>query len=197
MITGAGRELGRAFAEEAVKNGDMVIATVRKVNDADPLMKNENVLPVIMDAVKTALDEIAEKVFYKLTDESRPIINVTQWCKRAGCWDQVQAMNVKLPEDLEECLLSQEEGKNQIRIAKKEQKVVKGINAQTEVIKYPADHWKRLAEFAVAHHLVSSTDVSALKAACQLPNKIPNSVQAQHLLKLESRAREEGFKSED
>ena len=41
MITGAGRGLGRAFAEEAVKNGDMVIATVRKVNDADPLMKNE------------------------------------------------------------------------------------------------------------------------------------------------------------
>ena len=39
MITGAGRGLGRAFAEEAVKNGDMVIATVRKVNDADPLMK--------------------------------------------------------------------------------------------------------------------------------------------------------------
>ena len=52
MITGAGRGLGRAFAEEAVKNGDMVIATVRKVNDADPLMKNENVLPVIMDVTK-------------------------------------------------------------------------------------------------------------------------------------------------
>ena len=40
MITGAGRGLGRAFAEEAVKNGDMVIATVRKVNSSDPLMKN-------------------------------------------------------------------------------------------------------------------------------------------------------------
>ena len=54
MITGAGRGLGRAFAEEAVKNGDMVIATVRKVNDADPLMKNENVLPVIMDVTATS-----------------------------------------------------------------------------------------------------------------------------------------------
>ena len=52
VITGAGRGLGRAFAEEAVKNGDMVIATVRKVNDVDPLMKNENVLPVIMDVTK-------------------------------------------------------------------------------------------------------------------------------------------------
>lgn len=49
MITGAGRGLGRAFAEEAVKNGDQVIATVRKLNDSDELMKNKNVLPVIMD----------------------------------------------------------------------------------------------------------------------------------------------------
>ena len=60
MITGAGRGLGRAFAEEAVKNGDMVIATVRKINDADPLMKNENVLPVIMDV--TNKEEVAAAV---------------------------------------------------------------------------------------------------------------------------------------
>ena len=38
MITGAGRGLGHAFAEEAVKNGEKVIATVRKINDTDPLI---------------------------------------------------------------------------------------------------------------------------------------------------------------
>ena len=158
------------------------------------LIWNKQELP---DAVKTALEMIAEKVFYKLTDESRPIINVTQWCKRAACWDQVQALNISLPAELEDCLLANEDGKNQRRLAKKDQKVVKGINAQTEVVKLSAEHWKRLAEFAVNHHLVSPTDVSALKVACQLPNKIPNSVQAQHLLDLESRARREGFKSSD
>lgn len=52
MITGAGRGLGRAFAEEAVRNGDQVIATVRKVDSEDVLLKNENVLPVIMDVTK-------------------------------------------------------------------------------------------------------------------------------------------------
>lgn len=35
MITGAGRGLGRAFAEEAVRNGNQVIATVRKLNPGD------------------------------------------------------------------------------------------------------------------------------------------------------------------
>ena len=31
FITGANRGLGRAFAEEAVKNGDCVIAAMRKI----------------------------------------------------------------------------------------------------------------------------------------------------------------------
>lgn len=60
MITGAGRGLGRAFVAEAVKNGDKVIATVRKLNRNDDLMKNENVLPVIMDVTKP--DEIRNAV---------------------------------------------------------------------------------------------------------------------------------------
>lgn len=49
MITGAARGLGRAFVEEAVRNGDQVIAALRKVNPEDPLFQNENVLTVFMD----------------------------------------------------------------------------------------------------------------------------------------------------
>ena len=67
MITGAGRGLGRAFAEEAVNRGDKVIAGVRKINENDDLMQNENVLPVIMDvtdqtAVNTAIKEGTQKL---------------------------------------------------------------------------------------------------------------------------------------
>ncbi|MBR2594052.1 MAG: SDR family oxidoreductase [Firmicutes bacterium] len=60
MITGASRGLGRAFAEEAVRNGDKVIAGVRKLNHDDELFRDENVLPVIMDVTKP--DEIRESV---------------------------------------------------------------------------------------------------------------------------------------
>ena len=136
-------------------------------------------------------------MFYKITDDKRPIINVTQWCKRTACWDAVQALRIQLPEDLESCLIHNEDIKSQKRMAKKDQNVMKGINAQTEVVRFSAEHWKRLAEFAVSHHIVTPMDVSALKIACQLPFKIPNAVQSKHLLELESRARSEGFKSED
>lgn len=158
------------------------------------LIWNRQELP---EPIKNALLSIAQEVFYKITDPKRPVINVTQWCKRAACWDSVQALKIQLPEDIENCLISSEDNKHQQRLAKKDQNVTKGINAQTEVVKYSAEHWKRLAEFAVSHHIVSPTDVSALKIACQLPFKIPNAVQSRHLLDLESKARSEGFKSED
>ena len=50
MITGAGRGLGRAFAEEAAARGDRVIAGVRNPSAAEGWP--ENVLPVRMDVTK-------------------------------------------------------------------------------------------------------------------------------------------------
>lgn len=48
LITGAGRGLGRAFAEEAVRRGDKVIAGMRRIS-ADKFFQQENVLAAEMD----------------------------------------------------------------------------------------------------------------------------------------------------
>lgn len=158
------------------------------------LIWNKQELPY---PVQEALGAISKEVFYKITDERRPVINVTQWCKRPACWDAVQTLKIQLSDDIESCLISKEDSKHQKQLAIKDQKINKGINVQTEVVKYPAEHWKRLETFATSHHIAAPSDIAALKIACQLPFKIPNSVQAKHLLDLESKARSEGFKSED
>ena len=69
LITGAGRGLGRAFVQEAVNNGDKVIAGVRRLDENDGLMNNENVLPVIMDVTKT--NEIKSAVEKAVTEFGR------------------------------------------------------------------------------------------------------------------------------
>lgn len=158
------------------------------------LIWNKQELP---DEVKDSLAIISEQVFYKITDDNREVMNVTQWCKRAKCWEEVQKLSIALPDELENCLKAVGEIRHERKAAQKEQWVVKGINAQTEVIKYPAEHWARLAKFAVEHNLVTPTDVTALKLAVRIPSKIPNSFQSQKLLDLEKLARQEGFKSED
>lgn len=61
FITGSNRGLGRAFAKEAIKHGDCVIAGTRKFDEADAFYQNENVFPVVMDVTDKAQVEKAVK----------------------------------------------------------------------------------------------------------------------------------------
>lgn len=148
----------------------------------------------VPEIVANTLIDIAEKVFYKITDPNRRVINVTQWCKRNECWDVVKNLNYSLPRTIENYLMTLDEVKTAEKFAKKEQRITNDINAQVEVVKYSADDWKRLSEFAVNNHLVGSADIAALTIACKIPLKIPNSVQSKKLLELLDRAVQEGFK---
>ncbi len=147
----------------------------------------------VPDQVGSVLLSLAELVLQKITSPDRKVANVTQWCKREDCWTEVKKIQMALPEDLVNFLTSADEEKAAAHNARKEQKVINDIYAQTEVVNYPAEMWKRLAEFAVNNHLASPTDISALTTACKIPEKIPNSFQCKRLLDLLKNAEDEGF----
>ena len=148
----------------------------------------------VPEIIANTLIDLSEKVFYKITDSSRRVINVTQWCKRNECWESVKNVDYSLPKSIENYLMTMDEVKIAEKSAKKEQRITNDINAQVEVVKYSVEDWKRLSEFAVNNHLVGSTDIAALSIACKIPSKIPNSVQSKKLLDLLDRAVQEGFK---
>ena len=154
------------------------------------LIWNRQSLP---EQVESTLLALAEEVLKKLTDPHRKVANVTQWCKRLECWNEVKTIPFKLPTALEACLITADEEKAAQRSAKKDQKETNGINAQVEVVNYSSDIWKALSKFAAMKHLVSSADVTALNIACQIPSKIPTAAQSKRLLALMERAIEEGF----
>lgn len=147
----------------------------------------------LSEQVEASLLALAELVLLKITDPSRKVANVTQWCKRETCWSEVKNINLPLPADLENFLITVDDQKVAQRSAKKEQKIVNEIYAQTEVINYSVEMWKRLTEFSVKKHLVTPTDVTALTVACKMPSKIPNTYQCKRLLTLLHNAVEEGF----
>lgn len=157
------------------------------------LIWNKQEVPQI---VGDLLVNISEKVFYKITDPSRKTINVTQWCKRLECWDNVKQIVIRLPEELDTCLIDKDDAKVADQTAKKSQKVLNDINAQVEVVKFSADIWRKVSEFAVRSHLVTPTDVAALTIACQIPEKLPNSYQSKRLLALLEKSEDEGFNLE-
>ena len=150
----------------------------------------------VPEQVGKILIALAELVLLKITDPSRKVANVTQWCKRNDCWDEVKKISLDIPAEIESCLIIIDEQKAAQKSAKKEQKVVNEIQVQTTVVNYPVDMWKKLSEFVVRNHMVTSTDVSALTIACQMPSKIPNTYQCKRLLALLKKASAEGFNIE-
>ena len=154
------------------------------------LIWNKQCLP---EQVETTLIALAEVVLRKITDPSRRVANVTQWCKRNECWNEVKRLSFSLPHSIENCLITVDEEKAAQRTARKAQKETNDINAKVEVVKYPASMWVSLTQFAVMKHLVAPSDVTALKIACKIPEKIPTAPQSKRLLELMKRAEEEGF----
>ena len=148
----------------------------------------------VPDVVSETLIDLAKRTFIKITDPSRKVINVTQWCKRSECWDDVKSIRYLLPKQIYNYLITTDEAMSAEKTAKKEQRIKNDINSQVDVVKYSSNDWKRLSEFAVNKHLVSPIDVSALAVACKIPAKIPNAFQSKRLLDLLERAIDEGFK---
>ena len=158
--------------------------------DLQSIWLHQSVPPVVSKALET----ISEQVFYKITDEDRQTINVTQWCKRDACWKSVQEIEVVLPPEFESVLISKAEAKAAEREAKSDQKLISGAEAQAKVIGYSAGQWTALYSFCAQKKMMSPDELTAIKIACQLPAKLPNSYQSQRLLTLLERAESEGFK---
>lgn len=148
-------------------------------------------VPGILTSV---LEQISEQMFYKITDPNRPTINVTQWCKRDGCWKSVQEIELSLPAAFSNILIGKAEVKAAEKEAKKDQKMLSETDAQIKVLQHSAEEWKKLSTFVMAKRMASPDENMALKYACQIPNKMPSGYQSQRLLALLERALSEGFK---
>jgi hypothetical protein len=138
---------------------------------------------------------ISKEVLDTITDATRPVANVTQWCKKEDCWTRVKNLPISLNQELESILVDFDEIKTEVRRARKEQKVIAGIEAQTQVINYGAEYWVSLSKFVLSKKLASPSELDALSIACKIPKKLPNSVHSQNLLMLVERAEAEGWKA--
>lgn len=148
-------------------------------------------VPVI---VQNILKELSELVYSKLTDPTREVENVTQWCKREGCWNSVQSIDYNLPKEIKSCLIGKDEMRNAVRDARADMRIEKDTDVMTRIVKIQAEQWQNVMSYATSKRMVSPEELTALKIACQLPLKVPNPVQCKKLIVVLDRLYEEGFK---
>jgi hypothetical protein len=152
---------------------------------------NRQTVPI---PVKKSLTELSELVYEKLTAPDRVVENVTQWCKREGCWNSVQTIEYNLPIELKTCLISREEMRELKREAKKNQKIVTDTDIMTKIADIPPLSWRAALEFATAKNKVTQDELSSLRIAAKIPAKFPTPQQCKKLLVVLERLQEEGFK---
>ncbi|MBS3974137.1 MAG: AIPR family protein, partial [Actinobacteria bacterium] len=148
----------------------------------------------VPDAVANALTHLSELVYDKLTDPQRGVENVTQWCKQEGCWKSVQCIEYRLSPEIEACLIGREERKAAEREAKADQRIVSDSEIMTKIIEISQTQWQNALGFATSRRIIMPDEHTALRIACQIPQKMPTPVQCKKLLVVLERLQEEGFK---
>ncbi len=149
----------------------------------------------VPDAITAELVKITKVVFDCITDRSRLNMNVTQWCKREECWNTVKKCNLTLSNSIDRYLISKEEINRGKKGAKKDQRFISDIEAQTLVLNLGSSFWSRVNDFVLINRLQFSPKTQvAMKYALQIPRQFPSTYQSKLLLDLLEKARENGFK---
>lgn len=149
-------------------------------------------------SLNQALLNIAEQVQARIISsaEANGVVNVTEWCKRESCWrDLLQSVEVRLESDLERDLIDAEEKEGARRAARRDQKVLNDIEAQTYVVGRGAAYWSKLHKWAGEGLVMTPSELDFLGLAASMTSrKIPTGPQSQRVMAAEKKALMEGFK---
>ena len=148
--------------------------------------------------VETAIKITAKLVHDNIISPPDWISNVTEWCKKDGCWQRLKEkadeLENTLPDDFKAGLIDKNQVIEEQRTAKKEQKIDDGIEVQTKVMKITGSEWRALLEqFRQKGIPLTPKEIGIMQIAAQMPNKIPSEKQSVILVKILERAQQEGI----
>ena len=149
-------------------------------------------LPAVLLPV---LAELAHQLSSVLLARDRTIENVTEWAKREACWNRVKELNVSLPADVKSLLVERGAVAAARNEARKDQKLINGIDAQTTVFNLGEQYWTALAQWP-GMQKISPIDSSLIAncAANMRLGRIPTEAQCKRMLVIKERMTSEGFK---
>lgn len=147
----------------------------------------------ITHSTATECLNIAELVLGALTDDRRPLKNVTEWAKKSECWELVKSIRYALSDDFLSELEDRSEMVEKRREAVATRKIDSGIEAQTKALAIPADRWDEIRTFCSENRLASPTDLSILDLMTGRKSGFPSEKQSTRLLQLLSKAEGHGL----
>ena len=165
------------------------VFSMRKVINFSKIWEKQE----ISKAFYRTLENVAYQIHEIIIDTPENISNVTEWCKKEGCWLKVETFDMDLSEAFISELIGKEIAAVDEKYAKKVQKIDDGINAQKKVLNLGPEKWKELSVWGFPQKLLNERDMGILQVAVGIPDRIPSEKQSMHLMKLLAKMEVEGF----
>jgi len=151
----------------------------------------------IDDVLMRALELVAKAVNDDIIHPLLGISNISEWCKKDGCWtrlsEKTDAISELLSEEFWAGLASDEDNRCETKTARQIQKIDNGIEAQRRVVAIPRLHWQTLCSQMVARQLLTPKEIGIMNVAAQMPAKIPSESQSRILIGILEKGRSEGI----
>lgn len=151
----------------------------------------------VSSELEAALEIASRLVHEDIVQPQQGISNVTEWCKKEGCWqrlkERVMDLDEALPQKFKDNLISKDIVKNEKKEARSVQKIDDGIEAQRKVLKISGPQWRIIFQKCNERGIVTEKEAGIMKLASQIPNKIPSEKQSAVLIEVLEKAEAEGI----
>ena len=168
------------------------VAKMKRAVDFEAVWRRQSPGPVIAEALAL----VARKGHEVLTNPQDGISNVTEWAKQQVCWNRVSELEMTWPPRFLDELITREDQQSEKRTAKKGQRELNGIEAQTAVVNAGATFWSDALAWGQENGPLSPTDAGVLDVARCIPRQIPTPAQSRRLLELLKRLQDNGYNAE-
>ena len=168
-------------------------AQQKKSIDFKKIWDNQDISKEIENALKVT----AEFVYQHITKPREDITNVSEWCKKEGCWTELKSemklLEAKLPNGFNLELIDERQVSKERNSAENTQKIDNGINAQAKVLEFSGEAWGKLLARCLEQKVLTPKEISILEIAAKIPRMIPSDKQSQKLIEILEKAQMEGI----
>ena len=160
--------------------------------DFQDIWRRQALTPALVEA----LAKVAEAVHNVLISPEPGISNVTEWAKKQACWNRVGELDVAWPRPFLDDLISTDERRDVTRGARREQRVLNGIETQIVVVNAGPAFWADVLEWGSRRGLLTPTEAGVLRATANRTGRTPTERQCCKAIEVLSKLQSEGYTGE-
>ncbi len=165
------------------------VAVMKRAVDFEAVWRRQSA----SSAMKTALADASHAAHEVLINPPDRISNVTEWAKQQACWVRVRELKIEWPGSFLDELITQEDQQSAGRTARRDQKMLNGIEAQATVVKAGGQFWQDTLSWGRKHRLLTSKEAGVLGVAGRVPTRVPSEAQSLKVLETLKKLQAEGF----